>query len=83
MDKITLESNATHFYCAGCDCIKPVKKGIYRARIAYGKKNRNHVVIDKLLCEKCYYGDEEKDEEKKCKEDVQKETRTCTCERMV
>jgi len=62
---IEFESGARHFFCDGCSTIKPIEKGAYRTPVAYSRNNGNHVLTSKLLCEKCYYGDEEKDEEKK------------------
>ena len=66
--KISLESNATHFYCAGCGTTKPVKKGVYKGLVAYSNGDdtySEHYVKWKLLCKECYTGIKEDKKDKK------------------
>lgn len=68
--KITLESNASHFHCAGCGSTKPVKQGVYKGLVAYSlgdDKDSEHYVKWRLLCKECYTGEKEKIKDKKSK----------------
>jgi Fe2+ or Zn2+ uptake regulation protein len=68
--KITLESDASHFYCAGCGNIKPVKQGVYKGLVAYSNGDHadsSHYVAWKLLCKECYTGKKEEIKDKKVK----------------
>lgn len=65
--KISLDSNASHFQCAGCGSVKPVKAGVYKGLVAYSlgdDTSSEHYVKWKLLCKECYTGKKEDKKEK-------------------
>jgi len=66
--KITLESGATHFSCAGCGSVKPVTVGVYKGLVAYSLGDdieSRHYIKWRLLCKECYTGKKEEVKDKK------------------
>ena len=66
--KITLESGASHFCCAGCGSTKPVKQGVYKGLVAYSNGDdteSRHYVKWGLLCKECYTGQKKEGKKEK------------------
>ena len=59
--RVLISSSATHFKCGGCETVRPVRDGAYKASVAVNKPDQftgllAYYVHEMIVCEGCYNG---------------------------